>query len=141
MPPPDTHSHTTVVFSRVERGLHKALGVRESYHPLSLHSLHHRPLQGSQWPAGQPATATASTPRVTGRLSETCSSGNSGLTRATSDIHWQARQLIKIRKKYSTSFKHCYEPKKKITCGIIKISNRTSILSHSSYSLFYLGHH
>lgn len=43
--------------------------------------------------------------------------------------------------KYSTSFKHCYEPKKKITCGIIKISNRTSILSHSSYSLFYLGHH
>lgn len=66
--------------------------------------------------------STNSMPWVIEHFSETYFPGNSGLTVATSEIYCQVQQLIKIRKKYSTDFKHFYEPKeKKINSGIIKM--------------------
>lgn len=76
----------------------------------TLHFLHPSPrfpavFSGNYWLVRQPTLATDSMPWVTGHFSETYSSGNSGLTRAPSEMDWQALQLIKTRKNPKTSYR------------------------------------
>lgn len=126
--------------------LRRLLESGQSWLTLSLHFLH--PSRGSlssffsvnEWSAAQPTRAADPMPRVTGSFSETHSSGNSGLTTATSEIYWQAVQLVKTPKKYSTNFKCFQEPKKKINLGIIKLFTQDIRPDPNSYSPLSLGH-